>query len=189
MSDESPRPFGWKYLRFAELLNQEIESTRTETTLGVESVEMGAGEFLSWLQQQMPELQAIWDRTKGMIRDVLPLALGPATSAGDDSEIAYVASQLGETYRAAVSWPLRFRSVRTDARWSGVIRETSLLASNIVSEFQRFAAQMATEVPEILRRAQAGQPVGPGFALNLSMPDMQNFNRELEEAKVAFGIE
>lgn len=191
MSVPADQPFGWEYLYFSDLLTDEVESSRSqqqEPESGTDLLNLDAGECLAWLSGQMAPLASIPKKITSMLNEILPIALGPKGSSGDPDEIKFVVSQLGDAYRAALQWPFEWRSVRTDSRWAAVLREGSLLTSNMLAEFEEFAARLAIEVPDGIARAQQGEPVRIEFTLTLTMPSTDAFDRELASAKLAFGI-
>jgi hypothetical protein len=187
------RPPGWEYLYFAELMAGELElSRRLELASAAgttsEPIKIDGADFLPWIVAELASVTNILNTMTGMANDVLPIALGPNDSPGDPTEISYVTSRLGDAYRAALQWPLTCSSVETDPRWAGVLQEARPLTSNIVRDFRSFAARIVDEMPDTVARALSGQPVGVGFQLKLTVPDMEPLQREIDKLRSAFDI-
>lgn len=155
------KPDGWEYLLFGRVLCDEIEASEDLIREHEMGILLGPGEqalerdMAHWLGRQIQELRMTYTAADVLINVGLPKAWGAPGTAGDVTEIVFVARRLGAVYRQAVEWSQRVRRAHVQERFRPLVDEMSKFTDNIVE-------QIGNAGPEFLRQVEEGLANLPG---------------------------
>lgn len=190
------RPVAWEYRLFAQVLAQEISKAkrlRQDLNYGIG---FGKGEHfdnfevLGWISRKAGAARRISTAINQILNVALQDAFGPPGVAGDPEAIVYVAQKLAESYRSAIEWAIEFQHISVNDDFRHIVRISAKLTENMIEEIEEWSKKILREIEE----AVASLPLSPGeqrvleFTLKITVPDMAEFDQELERLERLYGV-
>lgn len=189
------RPMAWENRLFSQALSDEIERYKPLKMDFKYGVSVGKGErvegleIYKWIVKKTGEARLIIDPVEPLVNVALPEAFGAPGVAGDPESIVYVARKLGEVYRSALEWTLEFRRVNVDEDFRELVRISSKMLSNVISEIEEFSENIRQQLNEILNNwPQLDETRTLEFILKLTVPDMSELSREFRRLEKLYGF-
>jgi len=190
------KPFVWENRLFSQVLADELNRLNTlkmDVNYGIvfrQVVRIDADKVMSWIQQKANEILLIIQSVNTLINVALLKAMGAQGEPGNAEQIVYVAKRLAGVYRSILEWTADFKHVQVDERFTKLIAITSHLSANVISEFEQFSSQSQHLLPEAVSQYETThKPITLEMQLNLTCPDLTDFENEIKQVAQSFGIE
>lgn len=190
------RPVAWEYRLFGRVMAQEISKAKRLRQDLHYGIGFGKGEHfdnfevLTWISRKTAVARRITAAMNQIFNVALPDALGPPGVPGDPEAIVYAAQKLAESYRSAIEWAIEFQNIQVDDDFRNIVRISARLTENMIREVEEWSEKILREIEETV----ASLPLSPGkqrvldFTLTITVPDMTEFDQELERLKRLYGV-
>jgi hypothetical protein len=188
------RPSGWEFLLFGYALADAVQrhsGLLREYKLGVR---VGPAEAVwqllavEWMRTRMHELEGFADSATRLMNESLQSALGEPGQPGDPEHIVWVADQLGDLLREAITWSQRVRRAHVDEVFEDSQRILGDFASDLIERITEFPEMILTRMKDALKRSAQGQKgIELSLTLTLDLPGVDEFLSALEKAQREIG--
>jgi len=187
------RPRGWEYLLFSEALESELKRLEDLKRDWQYGIALGKGEamtpsqFCGWIPSKIEDALRSVANAKKVIDGALPIAFGPLGTSGDPERILHAANRLADTYRTALEWKLDFLRIALPQEMTKLQGIVGCFLDNVIVDIEKFSRTLADSLPSAIQATLAGQKVNLTFTLELTTPELPEF--ELELSRIASLIE
>jgi hypothetical protein len=179
------RPRGWEFLLLAQVIRDEVDSTRHLREEHEEALALELGEDVAapikWAQHRLGELQRLATSLTPIMNSIALRAIGPPGQSGNADEIAFVGRAIGRVYASALNWSRRIRTANLPEALEGVRGILARFTDEVLGEIEEFAERLRRTVREALNAPPGGEPRTVAIVLTLRLSDslIAQLNAEL----------
>ena len=156
------RPPLWEHLLFSQALEEELKGLvdrRRDWQYGLalgRGTRMSPREFNKWLRAKIGEAQRMIETGGRIVKQALPVALGPAGVSGDVDALLHAATRLAAVYENALEWKLDFLRLDLHPELTGLRAITSRFCDNVVSDIETFSHELQDGMRQALEALKSG---------------------------------
>jgi hypothetical protein len=190
------RPPHWELRLFSRALSDELyasSSERRDMTLGVSFDSLEAKEpheALSWIATQFGSIARTVEILSNLVNLGLNDAMGPSGEPGDPEKLVYVANRIGQAYREAIAWTLRWQRLHTDDAFARVIALGQSAGTRLVHQIEDWNGRIANVICEILDEQPTPPPgtvIDLSVVIDLPQDWEENMQSEFKRLGLQFG--
>jgi len=168
------RPPHWEVRLFSQALSDELAASavqRRDMSLGVTFDAIESREpvdAIGWMSNQLEFVGRMATTLENLVNVGLLKAMGPPGQPGNAEELVYVANRIGDAYRQAIAWTLRWQRLHAygaDEAFQPLISLGIAAGEQLVRQLEEWAERMARTLRDIF--ANGGLPP-PGAVIDIS---------------------
>lgn len=146
-------------------------------------------EVIEWITSKNVELLSIAIVIHSWVYDIVPDAIGNLGEVANNDLVVYAGERYGNIYQGVLDWGLEFKSILVDLIWEPAINSLSKLWMPLIGDLELFCLKFNEALNDIqaLPKDAGGKPILE-ISLDLTTPDLTEFDEELEIVRTRLGI-
>ncbi|CDU15447.1 DUF4062 domain-containing protein [Vibrio coralliirubri] len=182
------KPDGWEHLLFAFLcktyLNR-LEPKKFDLEYGISFNDVVVidepQDVFDWITVRNNEMLKLIRLTTTLVNEAAMKSIGEPGEEGDYRKIQHVCQRLLEVYEQIINWKLSFTTLDVNEDFEPILEVLSGFANDPLTKIEQFVNRVYIEIPKALENIEhSDEHVTLDFTFVLESPDVDSFNRELE---------